>query len=211
MNDDLVQPNRGFGTHGHGNMEIATYIVHGSLTHNDSMGTAETLGRGAVQFMTAGTGISHSEHNLDKTTPLRFIQMWITPRRKNLPPNYGSFTSDESDRKNRFFHLVGDVADASAATPMIRVNQDVNIHVAEIEPGTTVSYQVAADRQAYVLCVEGDAVGVSTGDGAATSSLGQYDAAEVHGNVTLSFTPTSATGHILVVEMAEAGSARGDI
>ena len=71
MNDDLVQAHRGFGTHGHRDMEIVTYVVEGQLTH-DGIGGEETLGRGSVQFMTAGTGIRHSEHNLNKTKPLRF-------------------------------------------------------------------------------------------------------------------------------------------
>ena len=74
MNDDLVQPDRGFGTHPHRNMEILTYIVHGELTHQDSMGTKESLGRGSIQFMTAGTGVQHSEFNHSKEKPLRFIQ-----------------------------------------------------------------------------------------------------------------------------------------
>ena len=80
VNDDLVQPSRGFGTHGHQDMEIITYILHGGLTHKDSMGSEETLGRGSVQFMTAGTGVMHSEYNLDPEQDLRFIQSWILPR-----------------------------------------------------------------------------------------------------------------------------------
>jgi quercetin 2,3-dioxygenase len=75
LNDDLVQPDRGFGEHPHRDVEICTYVVEGSLTHEDSMGTAESLGRGAVQFMTAGRGVSHSEFNKDKTNPLRFLQV----------------------------------------------------------------------------------------------------------------------------------------
>lgn len=75
LNDDRVQPKRGFGTHGHANMEIVTYIVEGTLTHQDSMGSAESLGRGAIQYMTAGTGVRHSEHNLSPDEPLRFIQV----------------------------------------------------------------------------------------------------------------------------------------
>lgn len=80
MNDDLVQPRRGFGMHPHRDMEIMTFIIHGKLTHKDSMGTEETLGRGGVQFMTAGRGIRHSEHNLHDE-PLRFVQCWVMPRR----------------------------------------------------------------------------------------------------------------------------------
>ena len=89
LNDDLVQPARGFGTHPHSNMEICTYIVEGSLTHADSMGTRETLGRGAVQFMTAGTGVRHSEHNLDAAAPLRFIQVRRRPPLNPPPRGWG--------------------------------------------------------------------------------------------------------------------------
>ena len=84
-----VQPARGFGAHPHREMEIVTYVVEGELTHQDSMGTKESLGRGSIQFMTAGTGVSHSEHNVDPTKPLRFIQMWLVPRERGLNPNYG--------------------------------------------------------------------------------------------------------------------------
>eukprot|EP00494_Astrolonche_serrata_P033027 UN33296 len=89
LNDDLVQPKRGFGEHPHRNMEICTYVVEGELTHKDSMGTAESLGRGSVQFMTAGTGVRHSEKNAGNV-PVRFLQMWISPRSSGLKPNYGS-------------------------------------------------------------------------------------------------------------------------
>lgn len=115
MNDDLVQPERGkalnvcrcsclhavntnyvlfglgFGTHPHRDMEIITYIVNGQLTHQDSTGNKESLGRGSVQFMTAGTGVRHSEQNEHPTEPVRFIQMWITPSKYDLPVNYGSY------------------------------------------------------------------------------------------------------------------------
>merc|ERR1712159_863460 len=90
MNDDLVQPARGFGTHPHRDMEIVTFVVRGSLSHQDSMGTQETLGRGSIQFMTAGRGVQHSEHNLHKSQDLRFIQMWLVPRSRGLQPSYGS-------------------------------------------------------------------------------------------------------------------------
>merc|ERR1712216_814798 len=96
LNDDLVQPARGFGAHPHRNTEICTYVVEGDLTHKDSMGTAGTLTRGAIQFMTAGSGVTHSEHNRSPDKPLRFIQMWINTRENGLAPNYGSAVGDES-------------------------------------------------------------------------------------------------------------------
>ena len=97
MNDDLVQPARGFGTHPHQNMEIITYIVHGQLTHADSMTNTESLGRGSIQFMTAGRGVSHSEANESPDKPLRFIQTWIVPEANGLTPNYGSYCGDTKE------------------------------------------------------------------------------------------------------------------
>jgi len=155
MNDDLVQPRRGFGAHGHRDAEICTYIIDGQLTHKDSMGTAETLGRGAIQFMTAGRGVRHSEHNRgDK--PLRFIQMWLTPRSYGLAPNYGSATSSAGDRTNKWLHLVGDVND-KATEPPVQINTDANIFVTELAPNRSIALSVKAGRQAYCLMLEGQA------------------------------------------------------
>ena len=203
MNDDLVQPTRGFGTHGHANMEIVTYIVEGSLTHKDSMGTSETLGRGAVQFMTAGKGVRHSEHNLDKNKPLRFIQMWLVPNAGGLAPNYGSHVTDSSSRADKWCHVVSPVTGAGPAggTAPVQINQDANIRVAELSPGFTLPLSVGAGRQAYLLCMEG-----SAGD------LSKHDAAELSAGAELSLTAGSEGAHLLVVEMAEEkGSGRKDM
>ena len=88
INDDLVQPGTGFPTHPHRDMEIVTYVIDGELTHADSMGNERVLSRGDVQFMTAGTGITHSEYNRGEDI-LRFLQIWIMPERSMLTPNYG--------------------------------------------------------------------------------------------------------------------------
>lgn len=202
MNDDLVQPNRGFGTHGHANMEIVTYIVEGSLTHKDSMGTSETLGRGAVQFMTAGTGVRHSEHNLEKDAPLRFIQMWITPNSPGLAPNYGSQVTTKESRHNQWCHVVSPVPGAGkdAGAAPVQINQDANIRVAELDPGATLALSVAPGRQAYMLCVEGG-----------VDELTRHDAAELGPGTKHNFTAGLEGAHLLVVEMAERkGSGRTD-
>jgi len=205
MNDDLVQPARGFGTHPHRNMEIATYIVNGTLSHKDSMGSAESLGAGGVQFMTAGSGVSHSEHNLDPTTPLRFIQIWIKPRTMNLKPNYGSMTGDATARRNQWQHVVSDVQSASP-TP-VKLNQDTNIFVTEIDDGKTLELNLKEGRQAYVLCISGKDVNVSA-DGSGLDSLQGYDAAEAIGPAKLQFVGSGNT-HLLVVEMAHDEQAHG--
>ena len=211
MNDDLVQPHRGFGAHPHHNMEIVTYIVSGNLTHKDSIGTKETLGRGSIQFMTAGSGIRHSEEN-NGDTPLRFIQTWITPRRGHLKPNYGSYEgSSEANNKNQIRHLVSDVADTSASTP-VEINQDVDGHAAELDLGETVTFDLAEGRQAYLLCIEGS-IKVNG------KKLSKYDACEITkgGQLEIEATGVEDTengqvAHFLMFSMKEVtGSGRTDL
>jgi redox-sensitive bicupin YhaK (pirin superfamily) len=211
MNDDLVQPMRGFGTHGHRDAEICTYVVNGALTHADSMGTDETITDGAIQFMTAGSGVSHSEHN-KSALPLRFIQMWLTPRSRGLPPNYGSSAGSKAARTNAWHHMVSDVRNTAVATE-IKINVDANIFVAELEKGATdLELQVAAGRQAYLLVIDGVTAVTDQHDGAVCSgvSLERHDAAEIVGPVGVTF---SGPTHLLVVEMAHdpRSDGRGDL
>jgi len=173
MNDDLVQPKRGFGTHPHRDMEIITYIVEGELTHKDSMGTEESLGRGSIQFMTAGNGVRHSEFN-HGDRPLRFIQTWITPSAYGLKPNYGSCSGSASERKGKLQHLVSNVKDESVKTP-VEINQDCNAFATELKSGEKVTLDLPAGRMAYLLCMEG---GVRLNGEA---SLSRHDAAEITG------------------------------
>ena len=159
MNDDLVQGNRGFGTHPHRDVEIVTYIVEGELTHADSTGTRETLGRGSVQYMTAGTGIRHSEHNL-QDCPLRFVQIWITPASYGLEPTYGGFdgttAAAQAGRRNTLAQLVGDRRQPSGGRPAceapVRISQDCAMFVSELDVGAAVEFPLRSGRQAYLLC-----------------------------------------------------------
>ena len=213
MNDDLLQPSRGFETHPHKDMEIATYVVSGHLSHKDSMGSWETLQAGSVQYMSAGTGVTHSETNMHESLPCRMIQMWVPPRTLDLEPNYGSASSPAEGRRNRFFHLVGDCEDVGCNAPLIRIYQDVNMYVADISPGEIAAFELKTDRQAYTLCMEGNVIEVSR-DGASTpiETLMMYDGAEAHGGCSLQFRPVGeAEGKVLLVEMAEDGSGRGDL
>ena len=219
MNDDLVQRHRGFGTHPHSNMEIITYIVEGKLTHQDSMGTAETLGRGSIQFMTAGWGVQHSEFNHgDK--PLRFIQTWIKPTQTNLQPNYGSCIGDSKEaidsRKNKLHHLVSNAKSSDKKLTPVHVNQDVDAHASEIELGQTAVHELPTGRQAYLLCVEG---GIKVNG----EQLERHDACEIQGladaptTVTIEATKTDATengqvAHVLMFSMElMQESGRGDL
>eukprot|EP00403_Amphidinium_massartii_P027629 CAMPEP_0178404688 /NCGR_PEP_ID=MMETSP0689_2-20121128/18014_1 /TAXON_ID=160604 /ORGANISM="Amphidinium massartii, Strain CS-259" /LENGTH=323 /DNA_ID=CAMNT_0020025683 /DNA_START=68 /DNA_END=1040 /DNA_ORIENTATION=- len=200
LNDDLVQPMRGFGTHPHRDMEIITFIVEGELTHQDSMGTKETLGKGSVQFMTAGTGVRHSEHNLQKAAPLRFIQTWVVPRSRGLRPNYGSFSGctlpAAEARRNRWAHLVADVEAEGDNEAPVRINQDCNMYAMELEPGlTSPPLEIRHDRQAYMLCMEGDIVG-----GLRNKQLRRHDAAELKGDLQLRLTSGKDGAFVLVFE-----------
>uniref|UniRef100_A0A6V3IYH2 Pirin N-terminal domain-containing protein n=1 Tax=Lotharella globosa TaxID=91324 RepID=A0A6V3IYH2_9EUKA len=203
MNDDLVQPRRGFGSHPHRNAEIVTYVVQGKLTHQDSMGTKESLGRGSIQFMTAGTGVVHSEHNLDDE-PLRFIQMWLTPERSGLKPNYGSMCGSKIDSKNRWGHLVSSTS-SKASTP-VKIHCDANIFSAELsDEKATLDLDLAEGRQAYFLAVEGSPT-ISGKFG--SQKLVQHDAAELSGGESFKIT---GPGHVLLVEMKDDGrGGRGD-
>jgi len=212
LNDDLVQPERGFGTHPHKNMEIVTYVVHGHLTHQDSMGVKETLSKGSVQFMTAGTGIYHSEHNLHATESLRIIQLWITPRAQNLPPKYGSVSGSESSREsrsNKWQHLVTDVQN-NDPNIAVKINQDANIYVSELKKTESVIFKLESNRQAYLLCIEGQAHFSEVDEDKKNNNydeLNQYDAAEIKGPYTFK-TEANTDSLLLIVEMQKTSDTR---
>jgi len=224
MNDDVVQPHRGFGSHPHGDMEIITYIVNGELTHQDSHGNKESLGRGSIQFMSAGTGVIHSEFNHgDK--PLRFIQTWINPSHRGLPSNYGSYNGNENENtntnnngrknnKNQLQHLVSDIKNDDIQTP-VKISQDVNVHATELDLGKKVMYKLPEGRQAYLVCLEGQ-IKVNG------KILERQDACEITaaggGAIELEATKVEDTenggkvAHVLIFSMKEVpGSGRKDV
>ncbi|KAL1530193.1 hypothetical protein AB1Y20_001109 [Prymnesium parvum] len=210
LNDDLVQARRGFGRHPHRDMEIVTYVVDGVLTHADSMGTDEALGRGSVQFMTAGTGVQHEEHNKE-AEPLRFIQIWIQPRSYGLTPNYGSYDGTTKDaqaaRKNRLLQLVGDAKQAAHADVPVRIQQDCSMFVSEMDPNTTLEFTLKAGRQVYLVCVEGT---LSLAGEVTQTKLERHDAAEIREQGKLRLSSGETPTHLLLLEMAEGPGGRGD-
>ena len=189
LNDDLVAPGRGFDMHPHSDFEILSYVVDGALTHADSMGNAHTLTRGEVQYMSAGTGVLHSEHNLgDKT--LRFLQIWIFPDEKGHEPAYGDHRFDWEARKNRWLLLASGPGGGAPVT----IHQDVRISAIELAAGRESGFAVAPERQAYLLQIEG----ASSVNGI---ELDERDALEI---VAEDVVVTAATtSHLLVIEMAQ--------
>ena len=150
LNDDLVQPGTGFDTHPHRDMEIISYVVRGELSHADSMNNQRSLGRGDVQYLSAGTGITHSEHNLGDEV-LRFLQIWLLPDKMMHTPNYGDHHFAWEDRLNQWLQIV---SPKGGAAP-IQLNQDANIFVTYLEAGRTLDFEIKPGRQAYLVQIEG--------------------------------------------------------
>ncbi|NLL81277.1 MAG: pirin family protein [Tissierellia bacterium] len=150
INDDLVEPGTGFDTHPHKHMEIISYVVDGELTHGDSMGNKRTLSRGHVQYMSAGTGVYHSEHNLGEET-LRFLQIWIIPDKNAYGPNYGDYKFEWNDRKNKWLNIVS----SKEGNAPIKINQDSNIFVFDLDKDKEIEFKVGEGRQAYLVQIEG--------------------------------------------------------
>lgn len=192
INDDIIHPDSGFGTHPHANMEIISYVIDGEITHKDSMGNEETLKRGEVQYLSAGDGIYHSEYNLNKSEDLRLLQIWIIPPKSSLPRLYGSKRYLKEDRENRLLNIVS----SEKGDAEIKIHQDVNFYVSELEKDKTLEYKIDKDRQVYFVQIEGS----STINGI---ELNYGDAMEItkENEITISAISNS---HFLFIEMKEA-------
>ena len=173
INDDLVMPGMGFGTHPHRDMEIITYILSGALEHKDSMGNGRVIRTGDVQYMAAGTGILHSEFNPSKEEAVHLLQIWIQPDRKGVAPSYGekSFAKVPAGA----LHLV---TSKTGRDGSIAIHQDADLWLAKLEPGQKVTHSLAAGRNAWIHIAEGEV----TLNG---KTLGGGDAAAVTADATL--------------------------
>ena len=167
INDDRVKPGAGFGTHGHADMEILSYVLDGALAHKDSMGTGSVIRPGEIQMMRAGTGVRHSEFNPSDAEPVHFLQIWIVPDRRALPPAYGQHKVDR-DAARRGFALL---ASRDARDGSLHIAQDVDLWLALVEPGEERELALAAGRHAWVHVARGsvelDGTPLGEGDGAA--------------------------------------------
>ncbi len=146
INQDRVQPGRGFGTHGHRNMEIISYVLEGVLEHRDGMGNGSRILPGEVQFMSAGTGVTHSEFNASDREPVHLLQMWILPERRGTPPRYDQKKFPEEERRGRLRLLVSpDGRDGS-----IVIGQNVDLYGALLPAGAAVEHRLAPGRSAWL-------------------------------------------------------------
>ena len=170
INDDRVAAGKGFGAHGHRDMEILSYVVDGHLAHKDSMGGAHVLGPNEVQAMSAGSGVIHSEYNGSATEPTHFLQIWIIPAVADIDPSYQQFAYDPAEKRGRLRLMAGPDAQAASAA---HIHQDARMYATVLAPGERVTSPLAGGRHAWVQCVQGDAdvngLAIRTGDGVAVS------------------------------------------
>ncbi len=150
LNDDIVHGKEGFGVHPHKNMEIITYVVDGELSHQDSMGNKEALSAGNVQYLSAGTGITHSEMN-DSDKKSRFLQIWIVPPQNDTKPIYGSLKYEKNQSVNKLLNIVS----SQSGEAQIKIHQDVNIFVSRLDANQSISVDIKENRQIYFVQIEG--------------------------------------------------------
>jgi redox-sensitive bicupin YhaK (pirin superfamily) len=169
INEDRVEPGRGFGTHGHRDMEILSYVVSGGLGHRDSMGKSEVIRPHEWQRMSAGTGVRHSEMNASKTEPVHFFQIWIVPEAEGIRPGYEQklFAPEEKSGRLRL------VASHDGREGSLTIHQDVSVYNALLRGGEAVEHRLEPGRHAWLQVVKGSVElngnKLGAGDGAAVS------------------------------------------
>ena len=169
INDDRVTPGAGFGTHGHRDMEILSYVLEGSLEHKDSSGGGGVIRPGEIQFMRAGTGVTHSERNASPTEPVHFLQIWVVPDARGLTPRYDQKAFDAAAAREGFVRL----ASKDGLEGSIQVHQDMALWMTRLGEGDAREHALAPGRHAWLHVARGsvslDDRGLEAGDGAAFS------------------------------------------
>jgi quercetin 2,3-dioxygenase len=153
LNDDTVAPGMGFGGHPHDNMEIISIPLEGDLEHKDSMGNIQVIKHGDIQVMSAGTGIQHSEKNKSNTNPVKFLQIWIFPDKRNVTPRYGQVTLNVADRKNKLQQIISPTESKDG----MWIHQQAWFSLGSFDKGKQVEYKVqGAGNGVYAFILEGD-------------------------------------------------------
>ncbi len=169
MNDDRIAGGAGFPMHPHRDMEIVTYVLEGALAHRDSMGNGSVIKPGDIQYMSAGTGVTHSEFNASETEPAHLYQIWMFPEEKGLKPAYGQKNFSEAEKRGKLRLLASpDGRDGS-----VKIRQDNELYATVLGAGETVKHELKPGRHAYVQVARGsvklNGTQLETGDGAAIS------------------------------------------
>lgn len=175
INEDRVQPGQGFGTHGHRDMEILTWVLEGALEHQDSLGNGGIVRPGEAQRMTAGSGIRHSEFNPSGKEVVHFLQIWLFPEAPNLKPGYEQKSFPIEERRNRL-RLI---ASADGREGSVAWHQDASLFVGNLDAGSSMTMSLRSERHAWVQAARGsltvNGVELKQGDGAALSSESGLD------------------------------------
>jgi quercetin 2,3-dioxygenase len=187
LNEDRIAPGRGYGSHSRRELELVTYVVAGSLRHQDSLGTDVVLASAALQRITAGTGILHTETNASTSEPLHLVQMWIAPERTRLRPSYKQRTFALKTRRRALTLL----ASHEGRDGSVRISQDVAIFSCALEAGGRASLALADERHVWAQVVSGNVhlngVALTTGDGASVSEEVTLEVASASVSETLLF------------------------
>lgn len=190
INEDRVKPGMGFGTHGHRDMEILSYVLEGQIAHKDSMGTGASVRPGELQRMTAGTGVTHSEFNPSSTEGLHFLQIWIEPAQSGLKPGYEQKTFAKEGRDGRLQR----VASPDGRDGSLTIHQDAHLFLGDLRQGQQLTYALPSGRYAWVQVARGEVLlngeRLRAGDGAAIAEEQQ-----------LTFT-TDGSGEVLLFDLA---------
>jgi quercetin 2,3-dioxygenase len=154
LNDDTVAPGMGFGKHPHDNMEIVSIPLEGDLEHGDSTGTKAVIKQGDVQVMSAGTGIIHSEKNKNSDQQVKFLQIWIFPKKKNVEPRYDQKTFTDSEKQNRLATVVSPIGTNDGG---VQLHQDAWFHLGKLDKETSLTYNLKKKGNGvYAFVLEGD-------------------------------------------------------
>jgi redox-sensitive bicupin YhaK (pirin superfamily) len=184
MNDDRIAGGGGFPMHPHRDMEIVTYVLEGALEHRDSMGNGSVIKPGDIQYMSAGTGVTHSEFNASKTAPVHLYQIWMFPEKQGLKPAYDQKNFSEAKKRGKL-RLI---ASPDGREGSVKIRQDNEVFATMLGAGETVKHELKPERHAYVQVARGsvnlNGTQLATGDGAAISAerileLSGVDDAEV--------------------------------
>jgi redox-sensitive bicupin YhaK (pirin superfamily) len=153
LNDDIVEAGRGFGTHPHDNMEIISIPLEGDLEHKDSMGNVALIRSGDIQVMSAGTGITHSEYNKNKDRPVKFLQIWVFPNKRNVTPRYDQITLNIEDRHNKLQQILSPDPDDEG----VWIYQNAWFHLGRFDKGFTAEYKIKSSGDGvYAFIISGN-------------------------------------------------------
>lgn len=187
MNDDHIAAGAGFPTHPHRDMEIVTYVLDGALEHRDSMGNGSVIRPGDVQYMSAGTGVTHSEFNPSDKEAVHLYQIWMFPDQKGHKPTYGQKHFAEAEKRGKLRLLVS----PDGREGSLKIRQDNELYATLLAPGETVQHALKPDRHAYVQVARGSVTlngqPLETGDGAAISAENSINLAAVNDAEVLLF------------------------